>query len=466
MNRNIKLSLLALAAVLLSSCSDFLSVDQKGRATIPSFLGDPSGLKAGLVGAYNEMYAYLDNEFTKYGDVAGNMVSMPAGASDMIDQYNYTSDASQETGAVGYIWRKIYVAQANVNNIIQYAPTVKADYPENAALCDSILGQALLLRALCHFDQCRAYAQPYNYTADASHLGVPVLTITPGPDDNVSRRTVKEVYDQVLADLTQASTLLSGQVTSNYRYASLQAVNAMFSRVYLYMENWEQALAYAKRAIAGQQLAQGSDYLRMFSDLSYQGEAIFRLSGQDRRGYLRAFYDASCVPADTLVSLFDADDIRLSLLSSNGTKHCMKYSATTVPNNDANRDDPFVFRLSEMYLNAAEAACQLQQYAVARQYIGAILTRAVGQTKADAQLAACSDTQLLELIRRERVKELCFEGHNLFDITRWKQNLVREQHTTSTLRRLNYPNDRFVLPIPQTELNANTNMQGNPTVNQ
>ena len=145
MNRNIKLSLLALAAVLLSSCSDFLSVDQKGRATIPSFLGDPSGLKAGLVGAYNEMYAYLDNEFTKYGDVAGNMVSMPAGASDMIDQYNYTSDASQETGAVGYIWRKIYVAQANVNNIIQYAPTVKADYPENAALCDSILGHACLM---------------------------------------------------------------------------------------------------------------------------------------------------------------------------------------------------------------------------------------------------------------------------------------------------------------------------------
>lgn len=466
MKRNIKLTILALAAILLSSCSDFLSVEQKGRATIPSFLGDPSGLKAGLVGAYNEMYAYLDNEFTKYGDVAGNMASLSAGVSDMIDQYNYTSDASQETGAVGYIWRKIYVAQANVNNIIQYAPSVKAGYPESAALCDSILGQALLLRALCHFDQCRAYAQPYNYTSDASHLGVPVLTITPGPDDNVSRRTVREVYEQVLADLAEASTLLSGQVTTNYHYASLQAVNAMFSRVYLYMENWEQALAYAQRAIAGQPLAQGNDYLRMFSDLSYQGEAIFRLSGQDRRGYLRAFYESSCVPADTLISLFDADDIRLSLLRKAGSNHCSKYSATTVPDNDANRDDPFVFRLSEMYLNAAEAACELRQYGVARQYVGAILARAVGQDKAEARLAACSDAQLLDLVRRERVKELCFEGHNLFDITRWKQNLVREQHTTSTLKRLNYPNDRFVLPIPQTELNANTNMKGNPTVNQ
>lgn len=466
-----KLSYIALCSAALvlglASCDDFLSVDQEGRATIPSFLGDPSGLRAGLVGAYNEMYAYLDNEFTKYPDVAGNMASMPAGYSgDMVAQYNYTSDASQETGAVGYIWRKIYVAQANVNNVIQYAPTVAGDYPLQKAECDSILGQALLLRALCHFDQCRTYAQPYNYTADASHLGVPVLTITPGPDDNVSRKSVKEVYTQILADLTQASTLLSDRVAANYHYASLQAVNAMFSRVYLYMEDWQNALDYARQAIAGQQLAQGSDYLRMYSDLSYQGEAIFRLSGKERRGYLKSFYQSNCLPADTLISLFDTSDLRLQLLQSNGTKRCTKYEAATIPDNETNRDDPFVFRLSEEYLNAAEAACQLGQYDTAREYIGAIIRRAVGDDKANAVLDGCSDANLLALVRRERVKELCFEGHNLFDITRWKQDLVRESNTTSSLRSLNYPNDRFVLPIPQTELNANTNMQGNPTVNQ
>ena len=59
----------------VSACSDFLEVDVKGKATIPSFLSDPQGLNAGLVGTYNKMYAYVDNEFTKYGDVAGNMVS-------------------------------------------------------------------------------------------------------------------------------------------------------------------------------------------------------------------------------------------------------------------------------------------------------------------------------------------------------------------------------------------------------
>ncbi len=454
--------------IILSSCSDFLEVDVKGKATIPTFLSDPQGLHAALVGTYNKMYLYVDNEFTKYGDVAGNMVTLPSSASsgDMVAQYNFSSDESQVTGAVGYIWRKIYVAQANANNIIEYGPEVTASYPTQRDYCNSIIGQALLIRALCHFDQCRAYAQPYNYTADASHLGVPVLLRTPGANDTPSRASVREVYTAVLADLEQASTLLTDAVAANCHYGSLQAVNCMFSRVYLYMEDWTNALKYAKQAIGSQQLAEGTDYLAMFDNLNQQGEAIFRLSGDKMNGYLKTFYENSCLPADTLLSLYDADDVRLQLLKdATGAKRCRKYSATVVPDNEAKRDDPFVFRLSEEYLNAAEAACQLGQYAEARQYIGAIITRAVGSVKADAILNATTDASLLPLIRKERVKELCFEGHNFFDITRWKQNLVREQRTTSTVRYMAYPNDRFVLPIPQDELNANTSMQPNPTVN-
>ena len=135
-------------AATLASCSDFLEVDVKGKATIPTFLSDPQGLYAGLVGTYNKMYLYVDNEFTKYGDVAGNMVSMPMAASsgDMVAQYNFTSDESQITGAVGYIWRKIYVAQANANNIIEYGPAVAEAFPVQRDYCNNIIGQALLIR--------------------------------------------------------------------------------------------------------------------------------------------------------------------------------------------------------------------------------------------------------------------------------------------------------------------------------
>ncbi len=460
--------LLCSVASMLTGCSDFLEVDVKGKATIPTFLSDPQGLHAAMVGTYNKMYLYVDNEFTKYGDAAGNMIAFPSAASsgDMVAQYNFTSDESQVTGAVGYIWRKIYVAQANANNIIGYAPTVIKNYPTYAESCNNIMGQALLIRAMCHFDQCRAYAQPYNYTSDASHLGVPILLRAPGANDTPSRASVSEVYKQVLADLEQASTLLTDNVAADYHYASLQAVNCMFSRVYLYMEDWDNALKYAKQAIGSQQLAQGEAYLNMFDDLSSQGEAIFRLSGVEMSGYLKSFYETTCEPADTLLSLYDKDDIRLRLLrTSTGSKRCMKYSASKVPGAEPKRDDPFIFRLSEEYLNAAEAAWNLGNYTEARNYIKAIVERAVGTTKANTVLNAYSDASLIDLIRMERVKELCFEGHNFFDITRWKQNLVRESKTTSTAKFIAYPSDYFVLPIPQDELYANTSMQPNPTVN-
>ncbi len=94
-----------------------------------------------------------------------------------------------------------------------------------------------------------------------------------------------------------------------------------------------------------------------------------------------------------------------------------------------------------------------------------LLQRNVGEEKATQLLAATADADLLTLVQCERVKELCFEGHNFFDITRWKQDLVREYTTNSTVRTLTYPNDLFVLPIPQYELDANENMKPNPTVN-
>lgn len=450
----------------LASCSDFLEVEVKGRATIPNFLSDPEGLRAGLVGAYNAMYDYYDGEFMMYPDVAGNMLSLAATSGKMLNQYNYTSNQEQETEAVGHIWGYVYDAQCNVNNIIQYAPSVISANPVKADQCRRYLGEAYLLRAMCHFDQCRTYAQSYNYTADASHLGVPILWKTPAADKNVSRSSVKQVYDAVLQDLGRASEILTDDVAQDYHYASLQAVRCMYSRVYLYMEQWQQALDYARLAIGNQQLAQGDDYVNMYLNLNKQGEAIFRLSGYKMNGSLKSFYDAggACAPADTLLSLFDNDDIRLRLIADD-RKSTKKYSPTTVPENDMKRDDPFVFRLSEEYLNAAEAAWQLGQYEDSRKYIRAIVERAVGAEKSNDILTVCSDASLIDLIRRERVKELCFEGHNLWDITRWKQDMVREAKTSSTVRRIDYPSDLFVLPIPQNELEANWNMQPNPTVN-
>lgn len=453
-----------------SSCQEFLTVEQKGKTTIPVFLSYPEGLNAGLVGTYKKTYDYVDNELTKYGDVAGNMLTMRyvGSSTDMLSQYNYVSDATEETGAVGYIWRRIFEAMANANNIIQYQPSVLEAYPQNEEQLQQILGQAFAIRALCHFDLCRVYAQSWRYSDDASHLGVPVLLRAQGPNDNPSRQTVAQVYEQILADLSQAATLLADYQLANGKadiyHFSLEAVQALRARVCLYKQDWTQALQLARTVADAHPIVYADEYIKMFRTFNTPGEAIFRLSGEEQSGKLKPFYDQTALPADTLLGLFEEGDLRLELLYNEGQKYVAKY---LVPNaQDAKRDDPMLIRSSEMYLTAAEAACRLGDYTTARKYMEPLLERAIDLAYAFEVLEGTPDGEpLLELILRERTKELCFEGHNFFDLTRCGKDLIRESATNSSLKSLSWPNDRFVLPIPQTELSANLNMQGNPTVN-
>lgn len=452
-----------LLGLCLCSCQDFLTVEHKGRTTIPVFLSYPNGLQAGLTGAYNKTYAYQDGHMIKYGDVAGNMLYMSttSSATEMVSQYNYTSNAEEETGAVGYIWRNGYEALSNVNNVIQYQPSVLEEYPQDADLLNHILGQAYALRALCHFDLCRTYGQAYCYTDDASHLGIPVLTKTPGPNDNPSRNTVAEAYKLILSDLNKAEELLSdfslNDTGTDIYHFNLEAVQVFLSRVYLYKQDWQKAFDYASQVAQHHSLAYGADYLSMFNSFTTSGEALLRLSGEDQNGKLKSFYDQTALPADTLISLFDAADIRLKLLYRDGQKYVTKYY---VPNaTESKRNDLFLFRTSEAYLTAAEAACQLHDYDTARLFLKQILARAVDDDYAQNILASVADTDLLELTLIERVKELCFEGHCMFDLTRRGASLVREVKTSSTMPRVEWPSDRFVLPIPLTELNANHNIK-------
>ena len=179
----------------------------------------------------------------------------------------------------------------------------------------------------------------------------------------------------------------------------------------------------------------------------------------------KAFYNTECVPTDQLLALFDGADVRLKLLKEAGKPKCLKYSALVIPDKKDNHEDPILFRLSEMYLTAAEAAWHLNKFEDARLYTSGIVKRAVGEANAAARLANYTDATLINMIREERQKELCFEGHSLFDITRWKQNLVRDANSSSSVKELKYPSDLFILPIPQYELDANDKMLPNPTVN-
>ena len=464
---------------LLASCH-FLEVEKTGKTSIKAFYSDIYALDAAVSGAYGLTYKFYDSYMVLYPEVTGDLVRIPAGTSDWRQQFDFTSDESEETTAVGYIWKNGYEIVTNVNEIIKYGPSVAERYPQQSAKVDNYIAQAYFLRALAHLDLSLVYGQTYTFTEDASHLGTVVMTTVPDVKEKISRSSVTVTYRQVLKDLETALSLFTSDYSENCFYASPAACKALMARVYLYMGNYGEAHRKASEVISeyGLTLTPRADYVAMFCGRKEGSEAILRLNGLSSGTNLRSMFDYTSpkmYPSAKLTDLFDREngrwtgsDIRSELLSytsPDGIAYsgvCMKFIDTEDIAETEKRYDPFVLRLSEMYLIRAEAACKTGDLSSAADDIAKLEVRARGVQESAIAVTYKDVDELDSIIQEERIKELFLEGHRLFDITRRHETLTRDAACGASVLAMPFPDDRLVLPIPLVELDANKDMQPNP----
>lgn len=465
--------LFATFALSLTSCKKFLEKEPYGKISKSIIFDNVEGAQLALNGSYKLMHTYYRSEYGMYNDVASdNVINVGTTEQQMLAQYNFSSTADDEVSAPGYIWLKIFETLNNVNNVINALPDLKAKFPNELATIEAIEGQALAMRALCHLDLSRVYAQPYNYTADGSHLGIPVLTKTPNPGALVARATIKEVYDQILTDLTAALPLLQKYNNTNQVVFNYQAALALLSRVNLYKGDWAQTVARATQVIDDKTftLATAVNYKNVFLTEPSAFPKVEMLFELTNNGYITvSSTDLSFYFSDTkagrysasskLLNLYANDDLRKAVMftPSAGFSFTKKYADGTVSTNQLTLK---VIRLSEAYLNRAEANWNLGKYAEAAEDIRVIQERA--RPNQTIVINYSSPANLYQQIADERNRELCFEGHRLYDLNRRKENLVRASDCNSTVCTLTYPNNKFVLPITNKELDANKAMQPNP----
>jgi len=154
-----------------------------------------------------------------------------------------------------------------------------------------------------------------------------------------------------------------------------------------------------------------------------------------------------------------------------------KYCDTTFNFNNETQTNKFwvISRLSEIYLNYAEAQFYLGNNATAIQYLDLIRERAGITNKLPSTL---SGTNLENKIRNERQIELCLEGHRYYDVRRWKiagitenkplmgviitknSNASKNYNYTQVQTRIFKP-QHYLLPIPKSEINR-TKLAQNP----
>lgn len=472
--------ILILSSILLLTSCHFLEVEKTGRSDIESYFSEPQSISSAVIGVYNLLYQLQDGFMIVYPEITGDLAELSQSSSQWDKQFNFTSLESEETTAVGYIWKRAHEIILNTCEIIDHGPKILKDYPGQKASINADLAQAYFVRAFTTLELSLVYGQTYTYTPDGSHLGGTLITTFPSLSSQIVRRTVKDIYSQVIADLNTAISLWGDNSTpDDIHYASGDAAKALLSRIYLYMADYDTALSYADGLLStiSYALTPNDKYFQMFCDPSYDGsEVILRLNGLDLSKNLGSMYDAQntkIYPSEKLKSLFSIapeghEDIRNSLLTySDNTIYkgntCMKYSVPGEELSDRERHyDPILFRSSELYLIRAECLCKKGELADAAKDISLLRSRAYGIPVEEVSVEYSTQDELDQIIMQERCKELYLEGHRLFDITRRHENLERSQDSHSQVKSITYPDDRFILPIPLVEIDANPAMKSNP----
>ena len=256
-------------------------------------------------------------------------------------------------------------------------------------------------------------------------------------------------------------------------HISYIACEALLARISLYMEDWDHAIEYSASVMEKVPLTSREKYIDMYrSSQAVPGEeSIFRINHYAASSSLSALFNpvggAKFEPAEVMNTLYEADDIRNELLTyvpQEGEEGIMPGSRPRavckylwwkkgIPDDLAKVHDNFVLRCSEMYLIHAEALLRgHNDNTGAADDLKVILARAKGKPVSAITIPG----DLAEAIKKERVRELCYEGHRLFDVIRRKEDLVRTNN--SSVKLVSYPNYRFVLPLDQLEMQSNEKM--------
>lgn len=348
---------------------------------------------------------------------------------------NYDASISNDDAAT---WDELY-AHINVVNIIldeiQHLPhTTEKDH----ATWLRVQGECHFLRAQFYFTLVNLYGKPYTPQSARQSLGVPIKLV-PGIEHEFTRATVAEVYEQINADLALAEDFLtqSPQSTDHLLHrASLEAVDLLWSRVLLYQQQWQKAADKALKVVGSKQfvLAGLSSFQKNVPFLTESNQEVIFSQGSNNLAPTSVFTARNgdyCVTRE-LYEMYDSLDVRPACFfgtyaEGSGIENDSIYLASKYQRGNALRShisDYYMLRLSEAYLNAAEALALVgltTGNAAAEEQATALLhelkqNRIAQFTPAEEPLKGAV---LVQEIRNERRRELCFEGHRWFDLRRY-----------------------------------------------
>jgi starch-binding outer membrane protein, SusD/RagB family len=459
MKKAIKYIMFLMGFFYLSGCE--LDIIPSDALTGDQIQNTADGLISLVNGCYAQFKDYPDEnssnnwylrQYYHLSDFAGDDIACGYKTEDdLINSFRY-KDRTSEKSNINSFWEVSYKIIYGANVAIKMADEKGSDEMTN-----QLKGECYFLRAFATHNLVRLFAKPYS-SATASEPGV-ILRESSTDGAPKARATLSETYDYIVSSLKKAAALMSENTPENRNtkgYATKYAAWAMLSRVYLYLGEYENCVAYADSIINSGQytLEPAASYPAYFAQARNSAETIWCITftqTDDKKEASVAsmiFDGPSCwgeegaSPALLADMGFGTDlmnvDQRWTYINtaSPGLKNGVtiyyigKYSGQDgLPT----LSSPVMFRLAEVYLNRAEALAKTGENADALADLNEIRTNRMIVPEGgdlndylyDAVRDGITGDNILDFVLKERRIELAFEGHRIFDLLRNGRDLVR-----------------------------------------
>ncbi len=447
-----------LAALTFSCSEESMDPSMEQDKIVEGSITKAEDVQGVLFGAYNRMTQtpYYGRDLIIYGEIRADN----AFANGNSGRFTNIAKMSMVVtdGYATDTWTDIYEVIASCNILIGLDPSaIEGDLAE----INHYIGQAYALRALGHFDLLKMYGQ--QHVSGGGDVGVPYILEYKGEDLTPVRNSASDVKSKIETDLATAVSMMTEALNDpSHVYMSTYGAYALQSRVALYFGEWGKVITAAEAVIGSgeYQIIPEAEFISSWFTKS-SANSIFELaySTTDNNNinglsqiYRGAAYGDIQALAD-LQTIFDDGDVRAdtNFMIGIGFETGLLRNLGKYPSADYS-DNINLIRYEEVILNYAEALFESDRAGDALTQLN-LLTAERG---AQAWTVATK-----EIILQERRRELCFEGFRHDDLTRNGMDIPLVSEFEQTHGGPAYGSFNYVFPIPEVEMNANSNMVQN-----
>jgi hypothetical protein len=456
--------LLAFILILNVSCTKWLDVKPKSEVEASEIFTTEKGYIDVLMGIYSKM-----SDGSTYGDVltmstleilAQNHKST---SNKQLEFANFVYNTAYADDIFTNIWESQFNTIANCNSLIDH---IKVDKPEKFLNNNYkiIYGEALAIRALLHFDLIRMFHP--SYTSNKDYKAIPY--IKKFTKELTRQYTTEEALTNVLDDLKKSYNLLKDvdPIKSHLDFRERQlrlnyyAVSGLLSRVYIYKDDKQNALKYAKEVIASEifKFIAPDKIIVPKKDYTFSCEHLFSLFvtnlGKTSRTYFedKATKELVCAQRMKLNNLYEGNDLRLKnwfevITSEGGTKKrfMTKYYRPRDKEIEKTYYKPIIpiIKIAEMYLIAAECLTQTNLTEAIS------LMNIIRQKRESSILKGITDAgTLMNEINKEYQREFFGEGQLFYFYKRLNMTVIKD----ATAHNLMMDATKYTFPLPKKEV--------------